>query len=34
VAPAFPQGMSADQVADRIVKAIVEDEKDLPSSAF
>jgi cyclic-di-GMP-binding biofilm dispersal mediator protein len=34
VAPAFPQGMTADQVADRIVKAIVEDEKDLPSSAF
>jgi cyclic-di-GMP-binding biofilm dispersal mediator protein len=34
VAPTFPQGMSADQVADRIVKAIVEDEKDLPSSAF
>jgi cyclic-di-GMP-binding biofilm dispersal mediator protein len=34
VAPAFPQGMSADQVADRIVKAIVEDEKDLPSTAF
>jgi cyclic-di-GMP-binding biofilm dispersal mediator protein len=33
-APAFPTGMSADQVADRIVKAIVEDEKDLPSSAF
>jgi hypothetical protein len=26
--------MSADQVADRIVKAIIEDEKDLPSSAF
>jgi cyclic-di-GMP-binding biofilm dispersal mediator protein len=34
VAPAFPTGMSADQVSDRIVKAIVEDEKDLPSSAF
>jgi N-carbamoyl-L-amino-acid hydrolase len=34
VAPAFPQGMSADQVADRIVTAIVEDEKDLPSTAF
>jgi hypothetical protein len=34
MAPAFPQGMSVDQVADRIVKAIAEDEKDLPSSAF
>jgi cyclic-di-GMP-binding biofilm dispersal mediator protein len=34
VAPTFPQGMSIDQVADRIVKAIAEDEKDLPSSAF
>jgi short-subunit dehydrogenase len=33
-APAFPTGMSADQVADRIVKAILEDEKDLPSTAF
>lgn len=34
VAPAFPTGMSAEQVSDRIVKAIIEDEKDLPSSAF
>ena len=34
VAPAFPPGMSAEQVSDRIVKAIMEDEKDLPSSAF
>ena len=34
VAPAFPQGMSIDRVSDRIVKAITEDEKDLPSSAF
>jgi cyclic-di-GMP-binding biofilm dispersal mediator protein len=34
VAPAFPTGMSAEQVSDRIVKAIMEDEKDLPSSAF
>jgi short-subunit dehydrogenase len=34
VAPSFPTGMSADQVAERIVKAIIEDEKDLPSSAF
>lgn len=34
VAPNFPQGMTADHVAERIVKAIVEDEKDLPSSSF
>jgi cyclic-di-GMP-binding biofilm dispersal mediator protein len=34
VAPVFPQGMSIDQVSDRIVKAITEDEKDLPSGAF
>jgi cyclic-di-GMP-binding biofilm dispersal mediator protein len=34
VAPAFPQGMTAEHVADRIVKAILEDEKDLPSSSF
>jgi len=33
-APTFPTGMSVEQVADRIVKAIVEDEKDLPSSSF
>ncbi len=33
-APAFPQGMTAEHVADRIVKAILEDEKDLPSSSF
>jgi len=33
-APAFPTGMNADQVADRIVKAIIGDEKDLPSTAF
>ncbi len=33
-APTFPTGMSADHVADRIVKAIIEDEKDLPSTAF
>jgi short-subunit dehydrogenase len=34
VAPTFPQGMSAEHVADRIVKAVLDDEKDLPSSAF
>lgn len=34
VAPAFPQGMAPETVAARIVKAILEDEKDLPSSAF
>ncbi|MEY2849560.1 MAG: hypothetical protein RI885_2227 [Actinomycetota bacterium] len=33
-APAFPEGHTADAVADRIVKAIVDGEKDLPSSAF
>jgi cyclic-di-GMP-binding biofilm dispersal mediator protein len=34
VAPNFPTGMTADQVSDRIIKAIIEDEKDLPSTAF
>lgn len=33
-APAFPTGMTADHVADRLIKGILEDEKDLPSSAF
>jgi len=33
-APAFPTGMSANAVADRIVQAIQQDEKDIPSSAF
>ncbi|CAB4632432.1 unannotated protein [freshwater metagenome] len=33
-APAFPTGMSAEQVAERIVTAIVEGEKDLPSTTF
>lgn len=33
-APNFPTGLTPDSVAQRIVKAIVEDEKDLPSSAF
>lgn len=33
-APNFPQGMTATEVATRIVKAIVEDEKELPSTAF
>lgn len=33
-APAFGAGLSPDAVADRIVRAIVDDEKDLPSSAF
>jgi len=33
-APAFPEGMSAEHVANRIIKAIVEDEKDLPAAAF
>lgn len=34
IAPAFPAGMTPDQVANRIVQAIIDDEKDLPSSSF
>jgi short-subunit dehydrogenase len=34
VAPAFPQGLSPEAVAGRIIQAIEDDEKDLPSSAF
>jgi len=33
-APAFPTGLVPSAVAARIVRAIVDDEKDLPSSAF
>ena len=33
-APAFPTGLDPDAVADRIVRAIVDDERDLPSTAF
>lgn len=33
-APAFPAGHAPDAVAARIVKAIIDDEKDLPSAAF
>ena len=33
-APRLPQGLSPDQVADRVVAAISGDEKDLPASAF
>lgn len=33
-APAFPQGLDPDAVAARIVRAITDDERDLPSSAF
>lgn len=33
-APQFPQGFSPEQVAARIIEAIVGDEKDLPASAF
>lgn len=33
-APTFPAGLDPDGVATRIVQAIVDDEKDLPSSAF
>jgi short-subunit dehydrogenase len=34
VAPAFPPGMSPDHVVSRIVAAIENDERDLPSGAF
>lgn len=34
VAPNFPQGMTAEHVASRIIDAIVNDEKELASSAF
>lgn len=33
-APAFPQGMSAEQVADRIIRAIIDNERDLPADSF
>lgn len=33
-APAFPTGHNPDDVADRIVRAIADGEKDLPSTAF
>ena len=33
-APAFPPGLVPSAVAERIVRAIVDDEKDLPSGAF
>jgi cyclic-di-GMP-binding biofilm dispersal mediator protein len=32
--PAFPPGMAPEHVANRIVEAIMNDEKDLPSGAF
>jgi cyclic-di-GMP-binding biofilm dispersal mediator protein len=34
VAPSMPQGLSPEAVASRIVAAIVNDEKDVPTSAF
>jgi len=34
VAPKFPPGKTANQVASRIIQAIINDEKELPSSAF
>jgi cyclic-di-GMP-binding biofilm dispersal mediator protein len=34
VAPKFPQGLMPAAVAARIVRAIVDDERDIPSSAF
>ncbi len=33
-APAFPQGLDPERVARRIVDAVLNDEKDVPSSAF
>jgi cyclic-di-GMP-binding biofilm dispersal mediator protein len=33
-APAFPQGLDGDVVAARIVQAILDDEKDVPTDAF
>jgi len=33
-APRMPEGLAADVVADRMVAAIVDDERDLPSGAF
>ncbi|HEX8495833.1 MAG TPA: SDR family oxidoreductase [Actinomycetales bacterium] len=33
-APRLPRGLSPQSVADRIVRAVVDDEADLPSSAF
>jgi cyclic-di-GMP-binding biofilm dispersal mediator protein len=32
--PAFPTGMTPDSVADRIIRAILDGETDLPSTAF
>lgn len=34
VAPRLPQGLAPDTVAARVVAAVLDDEKDLPSSAF
>jgi NAD(P)-dependent dehydrogenase (short-subunit alcohol dehydrogenase family) len=33
-APAFPTGLDPAAVADRIVKAVIDDERELPSTAF
>jgi cyclic-di-GMP-binding biofilm dispersal mediator protein len=33
-APQFPQGMTAEHVVNRVLQALAEDEKDLPSQAF
>ncbi|WP_258935239.1 hypothetical protein [Nesterenkonia pannonica] len=33
-APSFPEPLDPDRVAERIVTAIVDGEKDLPSTAF
>jgi cyclic-di-GMP-binding biofilm dispersal mediator protein len=34
IAPRLPQGLTPDAVAARVVSAVLDDEKDLPSSAF
>ncbi len=34
IAPRLPQGLTPDAVAARVVAAVLDDEKDLPSSAF
>jgi len=33
-APRLPSGLSPDQVAERVVRALTDDERDLPASAF
>jgi short-subunit dehydrogenase len=33
-APRLPQGLDPDAVAERVVRALADDERDLPSTAF